>query len=352
MEIQDIFDRLPTGWQDKCREEKALTRARSIKNPKDLLTSLFAYVTCGFSMSQTSNLLTMKDMPMKKESFFERLQKSENWLKWILKSLLEKHKIVFTKPDWLSGDLELVDATDIALQGSAGTDYKIHSKFSLFGNSFSEIKVTNNKSGEKLENFELVEGNVVIGDRAYISICGVEYCKKSKAHFVLRYRTHAFHLYGENGERINIPDVVQHLGDWETKSIDCYYSHDKKLKPIRVCIMRKDENAINAADKKIKRVLSKKQLGEGSEASKEMNKYIILCTDLVDVPIEQIFLMYRCRWQIELMFKELKQQMALSDIPVKSPKSVMPWLYAKLIISIISMLIIQESFFPPEERLK
>ena len=44
---------------------------------------------------------------------------------------------------------------------------------------------------------------------------------------------------------------------------------------------------------------------------------------------DKIFELYRCRWQIELVFKRLKSLFELSKIPSAKPETAQAWFYGK-----------------------
>jgi IS4 transposase len=45
---------------------------------------------------------------------------------------------------------------------------------------------------------------------------------------------------------------------------------------------------------------------------------------------------YRYRWQIELVFKRLKQIVQLSHLPKRQDDSAQAWLYAKLFVALLT----------------
>jgi IS4 transposase len=49
---------------------------------------------------------------------------------------------------------------------------------------------------------------------------------------------------------------------------------------------------------------------------------------------DEIFAMYRLRWQIELAFKRLKSLLNLDRLPAKTDKGARSWIYAHLILAI------------------
>ena len=65
--------------------------------------------------------------------------------------------------------------------------------------------------------------------------------------------------------------------------------------------------------------------------------FVILATSLpADYPVDEIFAMYRLRWQIELAFKRLKSLLNIDRLPATSDKGARSWIYAHLIVALLT----------------
>lgn len=348
MEWKEIKRYLPKGWEEKSIELKAFERGRKIGNPEQLLESIFTYLTIGESLSLTAGIMSARNIKLSKVALFKRLQKSGEWLRWILQGILKTYGVVLEKPQWLGNkSVMLIDGSDIALKGSSGSDYRLHMMFDLFNFCYKSLEITTAKDGEKIEKYIPEKESIIIGDRGYVSTRGIEYVRKQEAEYIFRYRSRAFNLYTKDGKRIDLAQETNDLGSWENKSIDCYYQYDGELKPLRICIMKKDDKAIAASERKLKEFYSKKQISARQPDTLELNKCIILCTNL-NYNTENIFELYRCRWQIELVFKELKTTLSFGEVPSSNPASVKAWFYGKLLIAALSLVIVNKSHFPPQ----
>ncbi|MDR2246181.1 MAG: transposase, partial [Treponema sp.] len=74
------------------------------------------------------------------------------------------------------------------------------------------MRLTDAKTGEKLSNFQRVgKGGVIIADRAYGTIAGMEYLEECGSDYLLRHRGGAFNLYNERQERAAVRDFFQTL---------------------------------------------------------------------------------------------------------------------------------------------
>lgn len=118
--------------------------------------------------------------------------------------------------------------------------------------------ITTNKIGEKLSNFDIQKGDLVIADRIYASSLGIEYCESKGANYILRTKSSNLSIYDEKKKIIDIRDKVIEMenGEFEayTKS-----KNGKEYKKIRVCFKRKDKEAIKKTEKKLRREEQKQQ---------------------------------------------------------------------------------------------
>lgn len=90
--------------------------------------------------------------------------------------------------------------------------------FDLFSMISSEFHITPENTGETLENFTLQPNDLIIADRIYATLTGIEYCKTVGADFVMRLRNKAFKLYNENGNVIRLTeDILKYFEPQDTK---------------------------------------------------------------------------------------------------------------------------------------
>jgi hypothetical protein len=349
MEWTDIQAMLPLEWEQKCFDLEAMVRSRKIKSPSELLEMVITYVTVTDSLSLTAGIMAAKDVKISKVALFKRLKSAGNWLEWMVKALLSDFGILMTKPQWLGEkSVLLVDGSSIVLKGSNGTDHILHLLFDLFSFSCKSLDLTSFREGEKISRFGEIKNSIIIGDRGYVSVAGMEHVWENEADFIFRYRTRAFNLYDKSGKRIELKNHLKGLGDFECDDVNCFYLSNGKLKPLRICIMKKDERAIIRQGKQLKTNFSHKEIEAFNEERRELNKYIILCTNL-NYNTQNIFELYRNRWQIELIFKELKSVLGFGDVPSSNKDSVKAWLYAKLLVAVLSLLLMNKSHFSPKD---
>jgi hypothetical protein len=342
---------LPEGWETKSRELGAFSRGREIKTPSDLLMVNLLHVTAGESFQATSTMLRLTaEMSLNKNAVYERINKSADWLQWLSREICAASGYMVPKPEWLGEKkVLLVDASDVALRGSKTSDYRMHYAFDLFGFSCESFEITTIKEGEKLTRYSFTENDIIVADRMYCTIQGIEHLREAKSDFILRFKSKAFILYNDNGEKLDLLSGIRHLSEWESIGIDCFYKVNGALRPIRICAMKKDKKAIADSKRKIERKASHKQKSEVTKETLELNEYIVLATSL-DYDTSQIFELYRARWQIEMVFYRLKSLFGFGKVPSKKTESVKAWFFGKLFLAALCEAIEKDSHFSPVEK--
>jgi hypothetical protein len=145
------------------------------------------------------------------------------------------------KPGWLEGKaVYVVDASDESVYGSSKTDFRLHYSVGLFDLGMKEMRLTDAKTGEKLSNFERFgKDDLIIADRAYRTIAGIESLGVCGSEYLQRYRSGAFNLYSGGHERVEVTDFFQGLEPGSCGEVTIYYQVKGAYKPVRLCAIRR-----------------------------------------------------------------------------------------------------------------
>lgn len=109
--------------------------------------------------------------------------------KWIISHIKSNGIIDYTPPEYLKNyRLLALDASDAREKGRSGRLYRLHFALDIVKMNAALYNITSQEVGEKLSNFDLREKNLVLGDRIYSSVNGIEHCMNCGADFVLRVR--------------------------------------------------------------------------------------------------------------------------------------------------------------------
>jgi len=349
--MKNIIEYLPTGWEEKARKLGAMQRNSGvIRSAEALLRLNMLYVTNegSFQMAAMGMALT-EGIKLSKVAAFKRIAKSGEWLRWMAKELCADQGATIAKPEFL-GDrhVKLLDASDETTKGKDKSAWRLHYMFNLFEFQCASMDLTTNKEGERLTRHKVEEDDIMIADRIYCTVSGIEHVLKSKGDFVLRFKSKAFILYDESGERLDLLSFLRHLKPLESTDVHVFYKLPTgELRPLRIVAMKKDAKAALETKRKMLRKVSKKQEQPVQADTMELNEYVVLATSL-DYTNEQILELYRARWQIEQVFYRLKSLFGYDNVPSKNPDTVKAWFYGKLFLAALCESILKKVDFPPE----
>ena len=349
--MKEIMKYLPEGWEAKAKELGAMQRNSGvIREASTLLRLNMLYSTNEGSFQMASMGLAMTEgLVLSKVAAFKRVKNSGEWLRWIAKEICAMQGATIAKPLFLGErQVKLVDASDETTRGKNKTTWRLHYVFNLFDFQCASMEVTTNKEGERLARHEVSEKDIMIADRIYCTMSGIEHVLGSKGNFVLRFKSKAFHLYDEAGNHLELLPFLRPLKSLESIDVHCYYKLPTgELRPLRMVAMKKDAKAIEASKRKMARKVSKKQEKAVQADTVELNEYVVLATSL-DYTNEQILELYRARWQIEQVFYRLKSLFGYGDTPSKREDTVQAWFYGKLVLAALCESILKRVPFPPE----
>jgi hypothetical protein len=107
-----------------------------------------------------------------------------------------------------------------------------------------EMSLTDIKTGEKLSNFkELGADDIVMADRAYGTIPGIEHLRGLGSGFVLRLKAKVFSIYNRKGRKIDQIRQLKGVKAGESMDLEVFYKVSGELVPMRCDAERQEERA-------------------------------------------------------------------------------------------------------------
>ena len=349
--IDELIKRLPQKYEQACFTEKVIERKREIKNPIDLMRLCLMYLIGGYSLLEMS--IIAYDLGIAKindTGFLKKFAKCKGWFSWIISQIIPKPIIEYTVPKGFEGfDIIAIDASDVKEKGRSGRIFKLHYAIDLLKMCAAFCKITTHKIGETLLNFDIRKNWLVLADRAYGSLVGIEHCLKSHANFIIRLKYGAFNLYNKDGSELNLLEKLRGVTSDTAVDIEVYVNlNNLGFTKLRICAIKIPDDKLNKVERKLKRNDSKKQR-KTSKNALNMAKFVVVITALPNsISADEIISLYRLRWQVEIYFKRLKSIIDFGNIPLKREDNTMAWLNGKLMISLLIEQIISEVSFPPE----
>ena len=150
-----VLDRLPAGWEQRAREQRAFARRREVQSAGDLLRLVLGAAVVSMSLRLAAwwadqvGIGRLSDVAVG-----HRLRKARRWLGVEVGLLLG-----LRRERWVgrSVRVRLVDATVISERGSRGTDWRAHAVVDLASGALCGLDLTDKHGAESLVRHPLEE---------------------------------------------------------------------------------------------------------------------------------------------------------------------------------------------------
>ena len=340
----------PEGWTKMGRESGAITRLRDFKSEERLMRTLLIHVANGYSLRESvvvakaAGIADVSDVALLK-----RLRSSLPWFEQLCGILLRESQLDLSQPH-KGYCMRLVDSTLVKEPGKTGSQWRIHYSIALPSLKCDSFKITATRgkgSAETLKQYSINEGDCILGDRGFSHATGFAHVRNNKGHLIVRVNSGSMLLFTPKADKsLNLLAKLKRLdcsgrtGEWAV----IFKGSDGIAVRGRICGVRKSEQAIALAHKKLQRDAVRKQKTINPQTY-EYAKYVIVFTTLPEEKFStsEILEWYRARWQIELVFKRLKSLAQMGHLPKHDEQASRAWLYGKLFIALIAEKIIRHA---------
>lgn len=344
----------PENWIELASQANALKKLRKDKDVENYLRTLLIHVGCGYSLRETATRAKIAGLAdISDVALIGRLRKAKNWLHSLCVALFKEQGIGIGQ-GYDRFQLRLFDATNVKEPGPTGSLWRIHYSVQLPSLACDFLRITPTKgkgTGESFFQYSIKKDDYIIADRGYSTPSGIHHVASRGAHVIVRVNTSSLillDLQNQPFELLTKLATVEKAGEVRSWNVLIPSGKSQSLQG-RVCVVRKSNEAIKLALKKLKTNASKK----GSELKPETleyAKYIIVFTTFAQDRFTDIEILnwYRCRWQVELVFKRFKSIAQLGHLPKHSDDSAKAWLYGKLFVALLTHKLIRyASCFSP-----
>ncbi len=330
-----VTTKLPADLEEQARLHKAWSRKRGVRSVSDLLRALLVYACCQYSFRELGMWAVLKGIgSLSERAWRKRLEQSQHWIGWLLSELLGVHQ----RPAWFPegvGRVRIIDATRWKTPAGTGDDVRLHQSYDLATGKMDQVQLTDRHHAESLSHFTLAEGDLMVTDAGYPVPSSVEVTQQSKSFLLQRTTASHLHIEDEQGQTMVLKEQVRGQRADSLKQLKGWIRLPKSGERCQVrllCYRLPEEQAKKARDRKAAKLRKK----HGRKYNQELVWWaswvlLVTTTDEAMWSGQDLVYLYRARWQIELLFKRIKQCLHLHCLVLKDWERVSCVLHLNLI---------------------
>jgi hypothetical protein len=313
----EVVPRLPVDLAEQARTLGAFRRVRGIASATDLLRAVLAYVLCAPSFRQVGSwavLLGLADLS--ETAWRKRVGRANAWLLWLLSERIAAPAASCGAPH--GARILLIDATRLRQPGGSGDDWRLHTAYALGAGRLSHLTLTNQQGGESLAYDHLQPGAVVVADGGYGYRRSVAAVVDQRADGIFRIHPTTFPLETADGQSIDVRHWLWRQGAATRRRVGWCRWQGRRYQ-VRVVATKLPPAQARAARRR-KQQNARDHGRQLSPAALLVAGWVLLMTTLDAARWSEtdVLRLYRARWQIELVYKRMKQMLKLNQIRSKA----------------------------------
>lgn len=315
----EVLPRLPSDFEQQARKLKAFQRSRAFDCPADLLRGLLLYVLSPFGFRYLGVWGVLSDLAdLSAPAWHKALIRSSAWLLYLIAELL----VANDRPIWISQRVRrrvwVVDASMLGQVGKTGDAWRLHLAFDLVAGQVGQVHLSDRYTGERLDHFELMPGDLVLLDAGYGYRRTLAYAQSKTADVLMRFTPRTCPLERSDGQELDVLAWLRQEGAC-LRERSAWWRYQGQRGQVRIIAKRLSEHQRRAAVRRL-HIKAQKHARAVSEQALFLCGWMLLLSSLSadSWSAEELLWLYRARWQVELLFKRIKQLLRLGQIRASS----------------------------------
>ena len=318
---EEVVSRLPAETEAQARTLKAFVYKRAFSCACDLLRGLLYYVLFACSLRQLSCWGVLSGIAdVSDRDWSKRLSQANDWLWWLVRTLLH-----MPAPDRWCGvphpqqRILLLDGSTFGEPGAPGDQWRLHLSYDLTQGQLHHVALTDRHGAENISYADLHAGDAVVTDRGYTYRKAVAGTLHLGADYTGRFAPASFPLLDEQGNALDVAAWLRGLAEGIHERV-AWFDWQAERFAVRIIACALDPQAA-AAERKRCRENARQHGRKVQEQTLYLAGWLLVISTLDPTAwsTEQVVCLYQARWQIELLFKRIKQLLHVHRLRSKAP---------------------------------
>lgn len=223
--------------------------------------------------------------------------------------------------------------------GCGGSGLKVHVCMDLCRGGWEGVQLTGSRTHDQAAGVNAVEfgpGSLRLTDLGYFNLDDLQQLDTAQCYWISRYKI-GTHLFDADGQPIALVDCLTQQVAQANQTLDLpvQLGQQHRLK-VRLLATRAPHEVVQERRAHL-REWERKHQCQASPQRRALCQWTLYLTNVPPSLLDtaEVALVYRLRWQIELLFKRWKSQAALDTWRTHNPWRILCEVYAKLLACLI-----------------